>query len=88
VFSEIFYEKGWNAYVDGKLAPHNRANYILRAMDIPAGLHKIEFKFEPETYKLGQIIALISSIFVTIIFIGFFIILALKPELFKGEAPA
>ncbi|MFY7734604.1 MAG: YfhO family protein [Bacteroidia bacterium] len=62
VFSEVYYDKGWNAYVDGKLVPHFRANYILRAMVVPEGKHNIEFKFEPTTVKKGQTIALASSI--------------------------
>ena len=45
VFSEIYYPKGWNAYVDGNLTPHTCVNYILRGMEIPAGKHKVEFKF-------------------------------------------
>ena len=47
IFSEIFYDKGWNAYIDGKLKAHFRANYVLRGMQIPAGNHLVEFKFEP-----------------------------------------
>ena len=62
VFSEIFYDKGWNAYVDGELKPHFRANYILRAMQIPKGNHIIEFKFEPKVYVTGESISLTSSI--------------------------
>ena len=61
IFSEIFYDKGWNAYIDGKLKPHFRANYVLRGMQIPAGNHLVEFKFEPSTYKTGEIVALVSS---------------------------
>lgn len=62
VFSEIYYAKGWNAYVDGQLMPHAQVNYVLRGMKIPAGTHSIEFKFEPSTYRTGNNIALLGSI--------------------------
>jgi len=62
IFSEIYYDKGWNAYVDGELKPHFRANYVLRAMQIPAGDHVVEFKFEPAVYHVSERIALASSI--------------------------
>ena len=61
IFSEIYYDKGWNAYIDGELKPHFRANYVLRGMQIPAGNHLVEFKFEPSTYKTGETVALASS---------------------------
>ena len=70
VFSEIYYAKGWNAYIDGKLAPHMRANYVLRAMKIPAGEHTIEFKFEPTIWKIGNTISLIGSILFLIVLLG------------------
>jgi len=66
VFSEIYYPEGWNAYVDGKLNPHIGVNYVLRGMPLPAGKHKIEFKFEPKTYETANTIALLGSILVLI----------------------
>jgi uncharacterized membrane protein YfhO len=62
IFSEIYYDKGWNAYVNGELKPHFRANYVLRGMKIPAGNHVVEFKFEPSTYKTGETVSLASSV--------------------------
>jgi hypothetical protein len=62
VFSEIYYEKGWNAYIDGKKTDHFLVDYVLRAMEVPEGKHTIEFKFEPQVVKTGSTIALISSI--------------------------
>lgn len=70
VFSEIYYDKGWNAYLDGKPVPHLRANYVLRAMKIPAGSHTLEFKFEPKTYYNGEKIALAGSIILLLVFAG------------------
>lgn len=62
VFSEIYYDKGWNAYVDGKPAEYFRANYLLRAMSLPAGEHKIEFKFEPQSYATGNLLRSIATV--------------------------
>lgn len=62
VFSEIYYDKGWNVYVDGNPSDYVRVNYVLRGMSLPAGSHNIEFRFEPESYKKGNSIALWATI--------------------------
>jgi hypothetical protein len=62
VFSEIYYANGWNAYLDGVKSPYLRANYILRAMKIPAGRHTIDFKFEPAVWKVGEPISMVASL--------------------------
>ncbi len=62
VFSEIYYPYGWNAFIDGQPAKHLCANYVLRAMPVPAGKHKIEFRFQPKTYETGNTIAMIGSL--------------------------
>jgi len=73
IFSEVYYNKGWNAYIDGELKPHFRANYILRGMRIPQGEHLIEFRFEPDVYKNGEQIALAcSSILLLVLGLVFF----------------
>lgn len=70
VFSEIYYPAGWQAYLDGNPVEHIRANYILRAMQVPAGKHTIEFKFEPQSYTLGNTVSLISSILLVLVLLG------------------
>ncbi len=70
VFSEIYYENGWNVYIDGELVPYIRANYVLRAMRIPEGEHKIEFKFHPKAFYTGQKISFASSIILLSLFFG------------------
>lgn len=70
VFSEIYYKNGWNAYIDGKLTDHFPVDYVLRAMEIPGGKHKIEFKFEPQIIKTGGTINLISSIGMLLLLAG------------------
>ncbi len=70
VFSEIYYDKGWNAYVDGNLTPHVRADFVLRAMKVPSGKHDIEFKFEPSFYYTGEKIALVGSLLLILFIAG------------------
>ncbi len=70
VFSDMYYNNGWEAYVDGKETPIIKANYVLRAIKIPAGQHKIEFHFRPKSYEHGNTIALISSLLIIAIAFG------------------
>ncbi len=70
VFSEMYYKNGWKAYIDGKETAIIRADYALRAIEVPAGKHTIEFKFEPQVIKTGGTITLISSIGMLFLLIG------------------
>ncbi|APG59450.1 YfhO family protein [Christiangramia salexigens] len=70
VFSEMYYQPGWQAYLDGKPVSHVQVNYVLRGMNVPAGEHEITFKFEPAVINTGSTIALISSILLGLILIG------------------
>lgn len=62
VFSEVFYEKGWKAYIDGDEVPIVRADYILRALQVPGGNHTVEFIFAPKTMQISNIVSLIASV--------------------------
>jgi len=70
LFSEIYYEKGWLAYIDGEEADHLRMNYILRGMVIPGGSHEIVFEFHPRSYFAGTKVSLGSSILLLLLFLG------------------
>lgn len=61
VFSEIYYDKGWKATINGKEVPYTRVNYLLRAMPLKAGNYEIDFRFDPQSYKTGNLVALLSS---------------------------
>ena len=70
LFSEAYYSKGWNAYIDGQPVTHFRANYMLRAMKIPEGNHTIEYKFEPEVVAIGSKISLATSALFLLVLLG------------------
>lgn len=74
VFSEVYYSEGWNAYVDGKKTDYVKTNYALRGMNVPAGNHTIEFKFEPPSYERGRMFTNIGQVIVLALLItGIFI---------------
>ncbi|RUA33803.1 MAG: hypothetical protein DSY77_08380 [Bacteroidetes bacterium] len=70
VFSEVYYPLGWEATIDGTPVEILRANYILRALEVPAGEHEIIFKFRPNSYFIGNKIMLVSSIIIYLVIIG------------------
>lgn len=80
VFSEIWYgpNKGWHVTIDGKEVEHIRANFLLRALKIPAGSHEIKFEFKPEKYYRGERVSLVSSIMILLLAAGAVISLFLK----------
>ncbi len=83
VFSEIYYPYGWTAYIDNQEVEHIRANYILRALKVPAGQHTIEFKFHPSSFYTGEQIALagsVSMVLLILVALGFSLRRTLKSE--------
>lgn len=70
VFSEIYYPEGWVAYIDGQEAPILRVNFVLRALEIPAGDHTVEFRFAPKSYTVGNKITTASSWLLLLVLLG------------------
>ena len=70
IFSEVYY-KDWYAYIDGTKAKVIKANYALRGLAIPAGKHKIEFRFEPASYKTGSMLTSIASWLLLLLLAGY-----------------
>ena len=70
IFSEIFYPKGWKAYINDQEVTMERFNYILRGLEVPKGKHRLEFVFDPTIVKLSSNISLFSTLgFVFIILV-------------------
>ena len=62
IFSEIFYPKGWKAYINDEEVKIERFNYILRGLEVPKGKHRLEFVFDPTIVKLSSNISLFSTL--------------------------
>lgn len=70
VFSEIYYQPGWNATIDGQPVDHFRADWVLRAMRIPAGEHQIVFEFRPQGYIVASYVSSFSSFLILLMLLG------------------
>ena len=77
VCSEIYYENGWKAYIDGEETRIIRTNYVLRAIEIPPGSHEIAFEFAPSSFEKLNSVMFISSILLMMCFVGG-VVLSLK----------
>ena len=80
VFSEIYYAPDWRAYIDGKPAEYIRANYILRAMVIPAGDHVVEFKNEAPLFHKMNVVTVVGSIVLVLLAAGAIVLVYRKKE--------
>lgn len=74
VFSEIYYPYGWKATIDGQPADIYRVNYMLRAINVPAGEHKIHMEFAPDSVKKGDSIAMVCII---IMYVTIFLVMGM-----------
>ena len=75
VFSEIYYPKGWKMFVDEKEVTYIKADYLLRAVYVPAGNHNIRMIFEPKVIAKGKVISLIAfGLFLLLSLMGIFLL--------------
>ena len=75
VFSEIYFPWGWTATVDGKEVPVGRVNYVLRALQLPAGEHTVVFRFDPQSVHATETVAYASVVLIYLALIGTFLLL-------------
>ncbi|HEX3933448.1 MAG TPA: YfhO family protein, partial [Puia sp.] len=74
VFSEVYYKRGWRAWIDDKEVPIVRTNYVLRGLSVPKGRHIIRFFFRPLSYYLGRQIQWMASIIFLLMMAGMLIV--------------
>jgi hypothetical protein len=70
VFSDIYYQKGWVAYINGETAEHFRVNYVLRGMVLPAGENEVVFEFKPTMFSALSKVELASSLLIILLVLG------------------
>jgi hypothetical protein len=70
IFSEVYYPRGWDAFIDGQKSDYFKTDYLLRGMFVPAGKHEIEFRFEPKSYTDGRMITIVATILVFLLIIA------------------
>ncbi len=80
VFSEIYYDAGWVATIDGKEVPIVRTNYVLRGLQIPAGNHRIQFEFKPASFYNSNLASVGASAFIWLMLIGAIVLTLRKPK--------
>ncbi|OPB87655.1 YfhO family protein [Elizabethkingia occulta] len=86
VMSEIYYPHGWKFYIDGKETDYIKADYLLRAVHVPAGKHEIRMAFEPEVIQKGKTISLASAgLFILLAALGFWFYQRKEQQTTKSE---
>ncbi len=86
VFSEVYYKRGWRAWIDDHESPIIRTNYVLRGLSIPPGRHTIRFFFRPLSYYLGRQVQWMASIVFLLMMAGAIIVAVQHPNQKPGSA--
>ncbi|MDP4216464.1 MAG: YfhO family protein [Bacteroidota bacterium] len=84
VFSEVFYSRGWRAWIDEREVPIFRTNYVLRGLVVPSGHHVIRFVFHPQSYYLGRQVQWMASLILLLLLFGAILATAQDAGLFRG----
>lgn len=78
VFSEIYFPWGWEATIDGKPVEIGRVNYVLRALQLPAGAHEVTFRFDPKSVRVADSISVAALIVIGLLCIGTIVLWLMK----------